>query len=178
LFTLEPYNIQYLKESVYIFGSQSPEIDIWEGIKYLLNGFHKHVQTFQTPYDNSIGTLYNDLDREFIQFLVDLLIMARDYEQAAIVIKQSERWFQSRMKQTFWNKMEDDSEYDPPGAVRSNDDEITEDREGYDLEIPMRARLAVIRLKLGQEEDATVSLCGNKQEMKQIRPNRSFLDPR
>ena len=104
--------------------------------------------------------------------------MARDYEQAAIVIKQSERWFQSRMKQTFWNKMEDDSEYDPPGAVRSNDDEITEDREGYDLEIPMRARLAVIRLKLGQEEDATGSLGGKKQEMKQIRPNRSFVDPR
>lgn len=157
LFTLKPYDIRGLKACVYVYASRSVEVDIWEGIQYLVKAFEHHIKTFTGPYDDHKEDLHNEMDREYVEFVVDLLIQARDYEMAGSILKRGERWLQSRSKQTFWDKLEDDSEYDPPGAVRADEDLVTEDREGYDLDPSMRARLAVIRLKLGQDEDADVS---------------------
>jgi hypothetical protein len=154
LFTLRPYDIRGLKQCTYIYGSGSAEVDIWEGVHYLVNAFEWHIKTFADPDDKGED---NQMDREYLQLLVDLLIFARDYDLAATVLKRGERWLQKRSRQIFWDKLEDDSEYDPAGAERAEENNVTEDREGYELEVSMRARLAVIRLKLGHDEDANVS---------------------
>jgi hypothetical protein len=156
LFSIRPYDIQALKQCVFVYSSGSTEVDIWEGIQYLVKAFEHHIKLFVTPYDDHRGDVSNEMDREYIQLVVDLLLMARDYEVAATVLKRGERWLQSRSKQTFWDKLEDDSEYDPPGVSRAEDDIVTEDREGYNLDVAMRARLAVIRIKLAQDVDANV----------------------
>lgn len=134
-------------------------MDIWEGIQFLTTAFDYHINTFSTPFADPTGDVDNNMDRDYVVLLVDLLILARDYDYAATVIKRAERWLQSRSSQKFWNKLDNDCEYDPVGAVRTDSETITEDQEGYELDISLRARLAVIRLKLGHDEDADVSLC-------------------
>jgi len=131
-------------------------------VDYLIKAFEFHIKTFEAPTDDHRETVLNEMDREYVQLLVDLLILARDYELAATVLKRGERWLQGRSKQVFWDKLDNDSEYDPPNAERAEENSVTEDREGYDLELGMRSRLAVIRLKLGHDEDADVSQIGRE----------------
>lgn len=93
--------------------------------------------------------------------LVDDLIELEQLEEAVNIIRRGQRWLQGRREQTKWDAMDDDREYDPPDVSRVGDDEAdelqTEEHDaGYALETPLRHRLAVLRLRLGDDSEAEV----------------------
>jgi general transcription factor 3C polypeptide 3 (transcription factor C subunit 4) len=83
-----------------------------------------------------------------------MLLASDDLEEALVVIRRGQRWLQGRREQRSWDANEDDREYDPEGLDRG---EQTEQAESYPLEIPLRHRLALVRLRLGDDDEALVS---------------------
>lgn len=117
--------------------------------------FDWHNATFTGPDDQPEEGQHNSMTMDHINATVDLLLGADDLEGAVQVIRQGQRWLQSRTLETHWNQFDDDREYDPPGHVREEED--MEDFEGFPLDVTLRHRLALARLRLGQDSEALVS---------------------
>jgi general transcription factor 3C polypeptide 3 (transcription factor C subunit 4) len=84
-----------------------------------------------------------------------MLLALDDLEEALVVIRRGQRWLQGRRDQRSWDAFEDDREYDPPGFSREEEEGEAE-FESHPLEIPLRNRLALLRLRLGNDEEASV----------------------
>ena len=82
---------------------------------------------------------------EHVIALVDILTTVEKLEEAVEVVRKGQRWLQGRVEQKYWDTFEDDREYAPEGE------------EGHELDIGLRHRLALLRLRLGNDEEAFVS---------------------
>jgi general transcription factor 3C polypeptide 3 (transcription factor C subunit 4) len=89
---------------------------------------------------------------EHVKALVDLLLAIEDLEGALNVIRRGQRWLSGRGQAVEWDGFSDDREYDPPGTVR-DDGEL---EQGNDLDVYFRQKLALIRLRLKDDEEAMV----------------------
>jgi general transcription factor 3C polypeptide 3 (transcription factor C subunit 4) len=110
--------------------------------------FTYHFATFEKPEDQEEE---NTMTIEHIVIYVDYLLKSGDPESAVGVIHRGQRWLQGRKNEKGWDAMDDDSEYQPKDA-----DEEDETSGGYDLDNQLRYRLAVARLRLGQDDEALV----------------------
>lgn len=117
------------------------------------SAFDYHIERFSSPEDQRPDEP-NTLALEHVVILADMLLASDDLEEALVVIRRGQRWLQGRREQRSWDANEDDREYDPEGLDRG---EQTEQAESYPLEIPLRHRLALVRLRLGDDEEALVS---------------------
>lgn len=90
---------------------------------------------------------------------VDLLAYAEQFEEAIREVRSLSRWLLTRDDETFWDDESDDREWDVDNTRRL---EVPNYQEGkypvssYGIEFPieMRTKLAVYRLRLGQEDEA------------------------
>lgn len=95
--------------------------------------------------------------------LADDLEIVGQLEEAVVVIRRGQRWLQDRHADRKWDSFEDDREYDPPGVGRDDDGNAIEigpdgeDVETHSMDTAFRHRLAMLRLKLGDDEQAMVS---------------------
>lgn len=116
--------------------------------------FVYHFATFDRPEDQDAE---NTMTIEHIVIYVDYLLKSGDPETAVGVIHRGQRWLQGRKNEKGWDAMDDDSEYKPP-----KDEDEEDDPEGsgggYELDNQLRHRLAVARLRLGQDEMALVGI--------------------
>ncbi|GAA5979094.1 hypothetical protein JCM10908_002802 [Rhodotorula pacifica] len=95
---------------------------------------------------------YGDLET-----LADFLLVQRNYKEVVRVIRQGVRWLQGREKETGWDLMTDDREYDEERKIREgweNGDSYFEDEPTYELDVRLRSRLGLARLGLVQVEEA------------------------
>jgi len=114
--------------------------------------FTYHFATFEKPEDQGPE---NTMTIEHIVIYVDYLLKSGDPESAVGVIHRGQRWLQGRKNEKGWDAMDDDSEYYP--QQRDDEDEEQEAGSGgYDLDNQLRYRLAVARLRLGQDDEALV----------------------
>lgn len=91
---------------------------------------------------------------EHVIALVDILTTVEKLEEAVEVVRKGQRWLQGRVEQKYWDTFEDDREYAPEGE------------EGHELDIGLRHRLALLRLRLGNDEEAFVSyLCTTERDL-------------
>lgn len=88
-----------------------------------------------------------------IVILFDLLFASGKYNQALLETKKAVRWLQGRHDQVRWTTKEDDSEFDVAGHKRRPHAEAAP---GYPLDINVRQRLGLVRLKLKQPDEARV----------------------
>lgn len=88
--------------------------------------------------------------------LADLYNTLGHHDKAADVIRKGCRWLQGRAKQVFWDKCEDDREYDATEGLRTGDGDIQPGM--YPLDVNARHRLAIARLRSGDVEEGKV--CG------------------
>jgi tetratricopeptide (TPR) repeat protein len=88
-----------------------------------------------------------------IVILFDLLFASGKYNQALLETKKAVRWLQGRHDQVRWAQKEDDSEFDVAGYKRGPH---AEPAPGYPLDINVRQRLGLVRLKLKQPDEARV----------------------
>lgn len=134
-----------------------------------------HIRTFpdgpSTASQQGAGpsTTQNNMSVDFIINLADFKILLLEYEDVINIIRRGQRWLGGRSREIYWDMEVDDREFDPRGTVRrihrqtgapelDNAPEGQEQAsEGYELDINLRHRLAIARLKLGHDYDAKVS---------------------
>ncbi|KWU45778.1 TPR-like protein [Rhodotorula sp. JG-1b] len=95
---------------------------------------------------------YSDLET-----LADFLLVQRNYKEVVRVIRQGVRWLQGREKETGWDRMADDREYDEERRIRpgwESGEAFFEDEPTYELDVRLRSRLGLARLGLMQLEEA------------------------
>lgn len=98
---------------------------------------------------------YGDLET-----LADFLLVQRNYKEVVRVIRQGVRWLQGREKETGWDSMTDDREYDEERRMRDGwetGQSFFEDEPTYELDVRLRSRLGLARLGLQQYQEAQVS---------------------
>ena len=88
--------------------------------------------------------------------LVDDLMALDKLEEALVVLRRGQRWLQGRKDETGWDAIDDDREYYPPGVQPYQHGGIEDEGGGYPLETPLRQRLAFIRFRLGDDDEAIV----------------------
>lgn len=118
----------------------------------LLDSFDEAIEYFtkKKPDDN-------DLDWEMINIYLDLLDRDRQYEYALSRLKSLARWKQGRAKETFWDKQEDDREFDiediPRRAVVPQFKRKTQSAKyGQTLPLEIRVKIGLFRLRKGAED--------------------------
>ena len=97
---------------------------------------------------------YSDLET-----LADFLLVQRNYKEVVRVIRQGVRWLQGREKETGWDAMVDDREYDEERRIRPGweaGESFFEDEPTHELAVRLRSRLGLARLGLMQLEEAQV----------------------
>lgn len=121
----------------------------------LRRAFDFHLRHFLSPSDQS-GTEPNTLRLEHVIALADMLLQSDKLEEALTIVKRGQRWVQGRKEQKEWDRYDDDREYDPPGVVRDGNEKEDDESEGFKLDVNLRHRLALIRLRLGDDDEAMV----------------------
>lgn len=102
-------------------------------------------------------------DMDDVHALVTLLCFTRQFEEALHTLKSLSRWVLQRESETYWNSWTgDDREWDEDNTRRAAVAEFdgfrySDSQYGHGLPLKLRTKLAVIRLKLGDEDEATVS---------------------
>jgi general transcription factor 3C polypeptide 3 (transcription factor C subunit 4) len=127
------------------------------GADALRTAFDWHTETFFGPNDTA-SPENNTMTLENVINLADLLLQLDELEEAVVVIRRGQRWLQGRNNERQWDVQEDDREFDPEGLVREG--EGGEEEEGvaiHPLDVNLRQRLALVRLRLGHDIEANVS---------------------
>lgn len=124
--------------------------------------FDWHLSQFDGP-DDARQTTTNTMHLEHVVQLADLTLQTDNLEDAVVVIRKGQRWLQGRTEQNQWDAFKDDREYDPPGTVRGGiTQEEGDELERHDLETNLRHRLALARLRLGDDDEALVRIPGSR----------------
>jgi general transcription factor 3C polypeptide 3 (transcription factor C subunit 4) len=148
---------------------------IQEGAQIFEAAMEHHIRTFPdgpsaaSQQGASSTTTQNNMGVDFIITLADFKILLLEYEDVINIIRRGQRWLGGRSREVYWDMEVDDREFDPPGTVRRTHrqtgapelDNAPEGQEqaseGYEMDVNLRHRLAIARLKLGHDYDAKVS---------------------
>lgn len=123
------------------------------GAQAYRNAFDYHLETYAGPFDPDADDEGdeegegNTMELQHILCLVDMLSSIEKLEEGVDVVRRGMRWLQGRTEQKYWDTFDDDREY-------STDPKI---EEAYELDVTLRHRLALLRLRLGNDADAFVS---------------------
>ncbi|ORX38805.1 hypothetical protein BD324DRAFT_655212, partial [Kockovaella imperatae] len=125
-----------------------------------LNATDIAASAYRVAFDYHLSKLTpqspsSTLNLEHIGSLTDDLLLLDELEEALGVIRRGQRWLQGRQDEIHWDSIEDDREYDPPGTKRGEDVEEFLS-EGHPLDTGLRHRLALVRLRLGDDEEAMI----------------------
>lgn len=124
-------------------------------------GFYRQAIAHHRKVGFERGAVF---DWGHLTVLVELLIYVKKFTEAAYELKFLSRWLLSRDDETFWDDFpDDDREWDEDDMRRSAVDAFQSGRHpiysyGAGLSLKLRAKLAVIRLELRHDEEATVSM--------------------
>ncbi|WRT64759.1 uncharacterized protein IL334_001693 [Kwoniella shivajii] len=127
-------------------------------VQVMRETFDWHIATFSSPDDHRpVG--HNSMTIERVLQLVDEFLFLDDLDQALEIVRKGQRWLQGRRNQKQWDTFSDDREYDPPGTIRTtNDGKDSDESEGFAMDIQLRHKLALIRLRLGDDEEALIHI--------------------
>ncbi|KAH7394043.1 hypothetical protein DE146DRAFT_660584 [Phaeosphaeria sp. MPI-PUGE-AT-0046c] len=99
----------------------------------------------------------SDLDWEMINIYLDLLDRFGQYETALVRLKVLARWKQGRAKETFWDDLEDDREFDIEDgprriAVPEFKRKARSAKHGQTLPLEIRVKLGIFRLRKSADD--------------------------
>ncbi|GAA5886248.1 hypothetical protein JCM5296_003537 [Sporobolomyces johnsonii] len=95
---------------------------------------------------------YSDLET-----LADFLLIQRNYAEVVRVVRQGVRWLQGRERETGWDAIADDREFDTERKAREGwekENQYFEEEPTYELDVRLRSRLGIARLHMGWVEEA------------------------
>lgn len=127
------------------------------GAQIYRDAFDWHVEHFDGPADvHARPDGVNTMDLEHIIRLIDLTNKCEQLEEALLVLRRGQRWLQGRKEQRQFDAFDDDREYDP--EEHSRGEEEGQELARFPLEIDLRHRLALIRTRMGDDDEADVSV--------------------
>ncbi|KAJ7648003.1 hypothetical protein FB45DRAFT_1020219 [Roridomyces roridus] len=92
-----------------------------------------------------------------ILVLADLYNTLGEHERAVDVTRKGVRWLQGRSAETYWDECTDDREFDYDDVERAVEEESDDLEPGYyELDVNARHRLAIARIRMGDEAEAKV----------------------
>jgi general transcription factor 3C polypeptide 3 (transcription factor C subunit 4) len=94
-----------------------------------------------------------------LNILVELYMMAEEWEVAIKILKNHARWLSGRMEEKYWERVEDDREWDSHDKRRKAIREFVPmrfDPKTYTLPLELRVKLGVCRLKEDDKKEALV----------------------
>ncbi|KAI2470582.1 TPR-like protein [Annulohypoxylon bovei var. microspora] len=108
--------------------------------------------------ENGLDIRY-PFDWQDIKIFVELLAYVRQFKNAIHELRSLSRWLLTRSDEVFWDSQNDDREWDVHNSrrlelERFQDGKYPASSYGKGLPLEMRTKLAVYRLKLGQEDEA------------------------
>lgn len=132
------------------------------GERLILNALHKQQRDFPDPTEpDAVPPETVLFPISLLVVLFDILIATEQWGKAIMECKKAVRWLGGRLKETRWEKVGDDREFDLEGVKRRTGmgpGEEGREAEGYVLDINLRHRLGLARLNLGDVDEARVSL--------------------
>ncbi|EIW71252.1 hypothetical protein TREMEDRAFT_27203, partial [Tremella mesenterica DSM 1558] len=145
------YNFDLLMEFFPLF-TETTHHDI--GAQAFRRAFEWHYDHFNGP-EEVYSDLANTMRLEHVIAVGDLLMLGDQLEEALLVIRRGQRWLQNRKDERQFDALDDDREYDPPGVQRLTESgEQAEDLGTHPLDVNLRQRLALLRLRLGDDDEA------------------------
>ncbi|WWC67957.1 uncharacterized protein I206_101876 [Kwoniella pini CBS 10737] len=126
-------------------------------VQTMREAFDWHLKVFNPPiFESNLGICTMSIER-IIEMVDDFLVLD-DLDQALEIARKGQRWLQGRKAQRNWDNFDkDDREYDPPGTSRLNSEtKEMEENEGFEMNVQLRHRLALVRLRLGDIEEAMI----------------------
>lgn len=120
-----------------------------------------HFQTICPHVDDSTIDLISTFGTIDLETIADILNHQEQFVKTVSVIRTGVRWLQGREKETGWDALHDDREYDVVRKTRTGwerDARYLEEAAVYELDVRLRLRLGVARMGEGKVEEAQVSL--------------------
>ncbi|CAO2656315.1 Nn.00g051180.m01.CDS01 [Neocucurbitaria sp. VM-36] len=123
-------------------------------LEKLITSFDEAIAVFTRPRRDPFT---NDLDWELINIYLDLLDRSKTYDHAISRLKILSRWKQGRRKETYWNELDDDREFDiedeprraaVPQFVRGPHNA----KYGQTLPLEIRVKLGLFRLRKSADD--------------------------
>lgn len=155
LLVLSPHDLNVLGQLPPLLGATN---NVHEGVRIYEAAFEHYTRRPYPPPEGAATTSAHIWTMDLLTNLADFMLLTYDFEGVISVVKRGQRWFQGRGRETQWDLISDDREYDPKDTKRLADTYQLGEGEGYELDLNLRHRLAVARLKLAHDEDAMVSL--------------------
>lgn len=125
----------------------------------------KYVELARGFYEQTIAYMRSGGEQQFewsdVIIYIEMCAFLEKYAEAALALRSLARMLIGRADESFWDKYEDDDrEWDQEEDRRKEEPDYQPDRYPYGmygpaLPLDLRAKLAIYRLKLEQEEEST-----------------------
>ncbi|RUS26867.1 hypothetical protein BC938DRAFT_484013 [Jimgerdemannia flammicorona] len=147
LLELAPHHTKVIDELAKIYReTNQPEqaIPLYESA---MKHHFSHTAPPPSADENTFG--YTELN-----MLAELLMMQGDHARALEVIKAGVRHLQGRQRESWWDRFEDEREFEDDGEG----DGAAEGNERWDVPLELRVKMGVCRIMGGQVDEAKVGL--------------------
>lgn len=123
--------------------------------------FSRAIDYYLEEYPAGHGCISFPLTWDHVTTYIELLFHLKEYSEALGRTRTLSRWYLGRKEETCWDTFDDDREWDGaderrcdvPGFVPGK---YAPDSYGSSLPLRLRTKLAICRLRLGQQEEAMV----------------------
>ncbi|GAA6030008.1 hypothetical protein JCM8097_009212 [Rhodosporidiobolus ruineniae] len=153
LLSLLPHDPGVLRELAPLLASTQ---QYTQAITLFLSAFAYYRQLVPIVTSQTVDLL-NTYGYGELETLADFLLLQRNYAEVVRVVRQGVRWLQGREKETGWDSMSDDREYDEERKVREGWEKGNtwfELEPTYELDVRLRSRLGLARLGMGWTQEA------------------------
>jgi general transcription factor 3C polypeptide 3 (transcription factor C subunit 4) len=153
LLLLSPHDLNVLSELPPLFAATNT---IAEGVRIYEAAFDYYTRRPYVVPSEEASSSAHVFTIDHIVNLADLMLHVHDYEGVITVVKRGQRWLQGRAVDNQWDTVPDDREFDPEGIAR-DDESASLAHGGFAMDVGLRHRLAIARLRLAHDVDAGVS---------------------
>ncbi|GAA6062994.1 hypothetical protein JCM10212_004976 [Sporobolomyces blumeae] len=126
-----------------------------QAVQLLLSAFSYYRETVP-EITTETSHLLNSYGYEDLETLADFLLAQKRYAECVRVVRQGVRWMQGRERETEWDTVLDDREYDVSRQVRDGwekGNQWLEREPTYELDVRLRTRLGIARLWMGDHDE-------------------------
>lgn len=116
-----------------------------------------HYQAICPHVDDYTIDLISSFGQQDLETIADILNHQKQFVKAVSVLRTGVRWLQGREKETGWDALSDDREFDPQRKVREGwerEARFLEEAAVYELDVRLRLRLGVARMGEGKVDEA------------------------
>ncbi|KAI0851825.1 TPR-like protein [Daldinia vernicosa] len=152
-----PFDIYAIRSyaEIYVLLADTGNPRFADGPRKAIEAYRRCIAHFR---ENGFDPQY-PFDWQDIKIFVELLAYIEQFKDAIHELRSLSRWLLTRSDETFWDSQGEDCEWDEDSTRRLEVEQYQDGKHpsssyGKGLPLELRAKLAVYRLKVGQEDEA------------------------